>query len=310
MKINLLLVSLILASSLAFACPPTPPKPTPPTPPSTTITVDPSINNTNQNVSNNTNLNANTNNTTVKTDVANTNNNTVKSDNTNTMKDTNIAAANQDQTQKQNQHQSQTAKGGAADSTSVAQSTSAATNNGNGSNNTTTNVAAPKIPVNTAYAPSAFPTVPCFKGYGGGVQVAQAGVSFGGGKIDGNCAILETARSFGVAGSWLAYCKVMLTDKYVKAAGVTLQDCLDRYVPTVPEPVAVIPPAPQVSILPIEIPVVKTELVVMPMPVVTAPVPIQVPVSAPVVKKRVVHHLPPDCQNVMMVVCVKPEPKK
>ena len=306
MKINLLLVSLILASSLAFACPPTPPKPTPPTPPSTTITVDPNISNTNQNVSNNTNLNANTNNNSIKNDVSNTNNNTVKSDNTNTMKDTNIAAANQDQAQKQNQHQSQTATGGDANSNS----TSAATNNGNGSNNTTTNVAAPKIPVNTAYAPSAFPTVPCFKGYGGGVQVAQAGVSFGGGKIDGNCAILETARSFGVAGSWLAYCKVMLTDKYVKAAGVTLQDCLDRYVPTVPEPVAVIPPAPQVSILPIEIPVVKTELVVMPMPVVAPPVSIQVPIPAPVVKKHVVHHLPPDCQNVMTVVCVKPEPKK
>jgi hypothetical protein len=57
----------------------------------------------------------------------------------------------------------------------------------------------------------------CFKGYGGGVQTMPVGVSMGAGKIDENCAILEAA---GRARTLLAFCKVYISNKYVKKAGV------------------------------------------------------------------------------------------
>jgi len=71
------------------------------------------------------------------------------------------------------------------------------------------------------------------------------GGSVSGGKIDKNCAILETARSFASMGSRLAYCKQMLSDKLVQKAGITLADCL-----LVPDPVRVAPvlvPAPVIQ---------------------------------------------------------------
>jgi hypothetical protein len=142
------------------------------------------------------------------------------------------AAANQ----KQSQGQSQTANGGNANAI--------AANNGNNSNNSVTNVAAPDIPVSTAYAPSSFPTAPCFKGYGAGVQTAPFGASFGGGKIDENCASLEAARQ---APSLIARCKVYVSNKYVKRAGVTLADCLmaeKKEVPTIPVTVTQYIPMP------------------------------------------------------------------
>ena len=76
---------------------------------------------------------------------------------------------------------------------------------------------------------------------GVGGQLVGGGLSFSGGKIDANCAILETARSLANFGSDESYCKVMLTDKYVKAAGVTMQDCLRTRKPI---PVPVLIPAP------------------------------------------------------------------
>jgi hypothetical protein len=116
-----------------------------------------------------------------------------------------------------------TAAGGAGGSaTGGTQSQSASANGSNDSSyNSTTNVEAPKIPVATAYSPTAIPTVPCFKGFGAGVQTVPVGASFGGGKVDENCAILETARSFALSGSRLAYCKTMLINKYAKK-GVSL----------------------------------------------------------------------------------------
>lgn len=150
------------------------------------------------------------------------------------------------QSQGQQQGQTQTATGGNA------------TENGNNSNNSVTNIAAPKIPVNTAYAPSVYPTVTCFKGFGAGVQTAPFGASFGGGKIDENCAILEAAKN---AQSKLAFCKVYVSNKYVKKAGVTLADCLAEPAPSVTiiretnfaPPVAVIPPVietPALTVIP------------------------------------------------------------
>lgn len=132
-----------------------------------------------------------------------------------------------------------TAKGGNATG-GQSDATATASNNGNGSNNasyeSSTIVNAPKIPVATAYAPEAQATVTCFKGVGAGIQTMAFGGSFGGGKIDKNCAILETARSFAVSGSRLAYCKTMLTNDYAKRAGITLSDCM-----TVPVSVSIVP---------------------------------------------------------------------
>ena len=242
-------------------------KPTPPNP-----TPNPSNSNTNTNTNSNSNSNSNT--------------------NTNNIKVSNNLSQKQNQNQSQNQSQNQTATGGNASASTA--STASATGNGDGSNNTssTTNISE-KIPVATAYAPTALPTAPCFKGFGAGVQTMAVGGSFGGGKVDKNCAILETARSFGIAGAWVAYCKVMLTDEYVKKSGTTLQDCLQRYVPPAPVIVRNVLPAP--AALPLPTPVTVT---------VNLPAPPEYRQTMTVVApKKVVRHLPPNCQNVIQTVC-------
>jgi hypothetical protein len=173
-----------------------------------------------------------------------------------------------------------TATGGAANGTNTSTNSLAATGNGANSNNTTNNVAAAGIPANTAYAPTALPTVPCFKGMGVGAQVAQAGFSFGGGRIDENCAILETARSFALHGSDVAYCKVMVTTKASRKAGVTFDDCMvlraepqAAQAPKEPGTAAAVPPqiivpAPQVTI---NVPAASTPTAIPP-PIAPAPV--------------------------------------
>ena len=140
------------------------------------------------------------------------------------------------------------ASGGAGGS---ATSNSSASNNGNGSNNSSissqTNVAAPTIPVATAYAPPAISTTTCFKGFGVAAQTVPFGASFGGGRIDTNCAILETARQ---APNRLSRCMVYITDKYAKAAGVTLEKCMaDEPVQVQPAPLPA--PAPVVITVPV-----------------------------------------------------------
>jgi hypothetical protein len=152
-------------------------------------------------------------------------------------------------------------------------STSSASNNGNGSNNATyssvENVAASKIPVATAYAPVMGPTASCFKPFGGGVQTAPVGLSFGSGRIDSNCVLMEDARSFAESGSRLAYCKIMLTKKEVKKAGITMEDCLAQ-----PQPEAVVVP---VQVSPPVAVVVPPPAVVIPTPaaIVAIPTPVK-----------------------------------
>jgi hypothetical protein len=165
--------------------------------------------------------------------------NSGNSSNTNTNTAT---GGNAVQGQKQGQGQSQLAN-------------SSATNSGNNSSySNATNIAAARIPVATAYAPEAQATVTCFKGFGAGVQTPLVGGSFGGGKIDKNCAILETARSFGISGSRLSYCKTMLLDDVARKAGVTLEDCM-----TVPAPPVVVVP-PVVEPLPVAVTLQPLEL--------------------------------------------------
>jgi hypothetical protein len=118
---------------------------------------------------------------------------------------------------------------------------------------------------NTAFS-TALPTAPCVIGYGAGGQALLGGFSFSGGKVDKNCADLEAARSLAVYGSQLAYCKVVLQNKYVKQAGVTLEDCLQR------QTVAVVPtPAPIIGI-PTPQPIV-----------IQLPQPVAAPVEAPAI---------------------------
>ncbi len=181
-------------------------------------------------------------------------------------------------TQSQNQSQSQSsANTNSNTNSSKSSSTSSSTSNATGgtasaSNNSSgnqtsieTNVQAPKIPVDTAYAPTVLPTVTCFKGFSAGAQTMAFGGSFGGGKIDENCAILETARSFDAVGERIAACKVKISNKYAKAAGVSMEDCLQASLPAPLPP----PPAPP-----------QDRVIVVPAP--------PVPVAPPVIEKSTV----------------------
>lgn len=185
-----------------------------------------------------------------------------------------------------------------------------ANGNGSNSNNTTNNIAAPKIPVPTAYAPATIPTSPCFKGFGGGAQMAQAGISFGGGKVDPNCAILETARSFDMVNERLAACKVKISNKYAKKAGVTLEDCMHVEMTEAP-PVAEVsaPILPPVAAAPLTVTVPVTIVNPAPAPVKVIESPVVTDEKKPVVKKRVARRLPPGCQNVVTLKCATSKEK-
>lgn len=117
------------------------------------------------------------------------------------------------------------------------------------------------------------------------------GFAVGGGKIDENCAELEAAR-VGSAGSKLAFCKVYITNKYVRKAGVTLEDCLG------PQPTITVVQGPATVVEEPQQPVITVNV---PAPVVTIiPAPIAPPapdvVKAAVIKKaeaqHVKHHAP------------------
>ena len=146
--------------------------------------------------------------------------------NTSTNTNTNSNVNNNVQKSNQNQHQQQS-------QTQNATPNSSSTANGNGvgngdnSNDTTFKDVHQTA---SAIAPPQFPTSPCFKSIGGAAQGGLFGASFGGGKIDQNCAIIETAKVFAANGSKLAYCKTMLTNKFAKKAGITLDDCMGNTV--------------------------------------------------------------------------------
>jgi hypothetical protein len=169
------------------------------------------------------------------------------------------------QGQKQGQGQQQS-------STSSANNTGGNSSNSYSSTNDETYNAA-KIPANTAYAPTTLPTVPCLKTYSGGGQGSSFGFSFGGGKVDKNCALLETARSFDEMNERLAGCKVKISSDYAKKAGVTLEDCMAVEMVHVVTP----PPAPVVE----KAPVVPPQVVVVQVPV-PAPAPAPVVVPSPI----------------------------
>jgi hypothetical protein len=114
----------------------------------------------------------------------------------------------------------------------------------NEGNNTsiTTNVAAPKIPVNSAYAPNAFPTANCAMAYSGAGQGMLAGAAGAFTRIDKTCQQIETARSFALYDARAAYCKVMISTKWAKKAKVTLEDCMTKEAVPAPTPAAAVQP--------------------------------------------------------------------
>jgi hypothetical protein len=172
-------------------------------------------------------------------------------------------------------------QGGAGGSSNQQQSNSSTNNNassanGNGDNSNnysnTTNYKAADIPVNTAVGTSIIPGNPCYKTYGGGVQTQAFGISGGGGKIDGGCDAREYARYYAeLLHSRVAACKMLVTQKRSKKAGVTFEDCMT--VDAQPAPVAA-PPLP---------PVEEKQPTIIVVPVQTAANPVAAPqVAVPV----------------------------
>ncbi len=167
---------------------------------------------------------------------------------------------------------------------------SSATASGNGNNSDNSTYIVPRQ-VASAIAPSVAPTTPCFKGFSGGGQSATFGFSFGGGKIDENCAELEASR---LAPSLVARCKVYLTNKYVKQAGVTMEDCLGPIGPTqvdVAAPTQVNPVVAQAPII-ITNPAPIVDVTIVPPPVV-APAPNIVKASR--AQRKPVHRVMKPC---------------
>ena len=193
-----------------------------------------------------------------------------------------VPATQTSQSQTQTQQQTQTANGGNANSksnsssnssatsnsTSHSNSNSAANANGNGDNSNNTSFNYPRQ-VASAFAPETFPTVSCFKSGSIAGQGGVFGFSAGGGRIDENCAELEAARQ---APSLIARCKIYITNKYVKRAGVTLEDCLQIPQPAVVLPAPVLQPQPIIVNVP---PVVEPPITVnfeLPVPAPAVPV--------------------------------------
>ena len=179
--------------------------------------------------------------------------------------------ANQSQSQKQS-------LSNVGNATSASEASNNGNSNGDNSNNSTSVTNVPRSAA-TAYAPIVPPTTPCFKGYSGGGQGTMFGFSFGGGKIDANCAELEASR---LAPSLLARCKVYITNKYVKQAGVTLDDCLNQERQVVP-----VVSAPIVQERPIIVTAAPPQITVE-APIVNVPAP-TVTIIPPPTKPKTVH---------------------
>jgi hypothetical protein len=150
--------------------------------------------------------------------------------------------------------------------------------------NSVTNVAAPEIPANTAVAPPVFSTANCFKGMSVAGQAGIGGISFGGGKIDSNCAAERIAQDYFAMGNRLAACKVITSTKASKDAGVTMADCMNVPVPVVRTVVPIVStpaPAPIKVEITNNIPPAPAPIILHEEMTVTAP--------RPQAKKRVVH---------------------
>jgi hypothetical protein len=134
-----------------------------------------------------------------------------------------------------------------------------------------------------AYAPDVFSTANCFKGFSGGASSPVAGISFGAGKIDGDCNLLRIAHEFIVNGNVRAAAKLMCATKAAKNAGLTADDCTAF----IPAPIQVTTEAKAEPPAPIIVPSPQVTVNVPPAVVQNVPVTIPQLVSRPVtVKKR------------------------
>ena len=188
---------------------------------------------------------------------------------TNKITNTNTAQGGQGGNSNQKQGQTQTANGGSssADGNGV----------GNGNNSDNTVVNNPRQTA-TAVSPEVFPTVPCFKGTGIAGQGPVFGFSYGGGKIDENCAELEAARQ---APTRIARCKIFILNKYAQKAGVTYEDCIGPLV--VPERTVELPQlvAPTPSIV-VNVPSINIPAPIIIEQQVQAPLLVVKPIPTPV----------------------------
>jgi len=238
--------------------------PTPPTTPSTTTNTSNST--SGASATSGSTSSATGGNSSSKSGVSNSGN----SSNKNTLNNTNTLANTQGQKQGQSQNNA---------STNSNQSAGGSVSN---VGNSQTLVEAPSIPVNTAIAPPVFSTANCFKGYSAAGQTAVAGLSFGGGKIDKNCAAERIAQDYFAMGNRLAACKVIISTKASKDAGVTLEECLN-----VPVRVTVVAPsATVVAPEPIKVEIVNN---IPPPQIITIHEEMTVTAPRTQAKKRVAH---------------------
>ena len=104
------------------------------------------------------------------------------------------------------------------------QQQSQSTENANNASQTTTvgganlNFEASDNPVNSAYAPTVFPTAPCMGSTTGGAQTGVFGFSIGATWESKDCMMLETARSFEQAGYAEDALAIRCKSKYAKDA--------------------------------------------------------------------------------------------
>lgn len=138
------------------------------------------------------------------------------------------------------------------------------------------------------------PTVPCFKGFGAGVQTMAVGGSFGGGKVDENCAALETARVLSGLGYKQAGCLVAVSTKAAKKAGLTPDMCTPDVVEVPAALETIVAPPTQLPAITVNIPAPIINVPAQAPPVVNMiiPTPDQKPaivVHAHPAKKHTVH---------------------
>jgi hypothetical protein len=165
--------------------------------------------------------------------------------------------------------------------------------------NSQTTVEAPKIPVESAYAPTAFPTAPCQQGYSGGVQGATAGISLGGNKTNKVCQMQELARGFALGGSRIAYCKEMVAaaKKADKHTTVTFDDCM--YQP--PKPVLIAAPTPAPVSAPVQVTTPAPQVIIV--PIIHETVTVQATRAQVATARRQVHKKEP-CEVITKKACL------
>lgn len=135
----------------------------------------------------------------------------------------------------------------ASSSTSSSSAGATASNQGNNTkiNETETYKEIRQTP--PAYAPDAYPTAPCIKGFSGGASSPLVAGSIGGGKIDQGCDSRETARVFALMGNQEAAAKILCSTDAAKRAHLTIEDCLK----STPAPIVVskveVPPTINIS---------------------------------------------------------------